>query len=85
MSERSVLLVYADLRSGGLAVDIRNTANGLVERGWRVDVATTRSGEVSGKDLGFADGVGVHALRVPLGPAGKAIGAVSGIRRLIRR
>ncbi|MFL5766822.1 MAG: glycosyltransferase family 4 protein [Actinomycetota bacterium] len=85
MSERSVLLVYADLRSGGLAVDIRNTANGLVERGWRVGVATARSGDVSGKALGLGGDVGLHELSVPLGPVGRTIGAASGIRRLIRR
>ena len=83
MTERSALLVYADLRAGGLAVDVRNTANGLVERGWRVDVATAAGRGVSGEDLGLADGVELHSLPVPLG--GKAIGLASGIRRLIRR
>jgi glycosyltransferase involved in cell wall biosynthesis len=83
VSEPSALLVYADLRAGGLAVDVRNTANGLLERGWRVDVATARG--VTKPDVGLASGVGLHTLAVPLGAAGKAIGVASGIRRLIRR
>jgi glycosyltransferase involved in cell wall biosynthesis len=52
VSNTSVLFVYHDLSSGGLAVDIRNAANGLAGRGRHVGVATM---------------AGVHDLRAKAG------------------
>jgi glycosyltransferase involved in cell wall biosynthesis len=83
LNSKSVLFVYHDLSPGGLTVDIRNMANGLAERGWRVGIATMNVGPDPRHSTGLSDTVRLFAF--PWRTAtGRALGIAPGIGRFIR-
>jgi len=82
---QEVLYVYGDFRSGGLEIDIRNLANGLVARGHRSGLAT--ASPVRGRSIsieGLAPEVEVQPLRPLCGSLGRRVGLASGISRVVR-
>jgi glycosyltransferase involved in cell wall biosynthesis len=80
-----VLYVYGDFRSGGLEIDIRNLANGLLERGHRSGLATASvDSDPAGSIEGLAPGVEVRPLRPRCGTLGRRVGLASGVGRVIR-
>jgi len=80
-----VLYVYGDFGVGGLEIDVRNLANGLVARGYRAGLATAAPAPNAPIFInGLARAVDVQPLISHGGTFGRRLGLASGITRVIR-
>jgi len=80
-----VLYVYGDFGVGGLEIDVRNLANGLVARGYRAGLATAAPAPNAPICInGLAHTVEVQPLIAHGGTFGRRLGFASGITRVIR-